>query len=485
MLFNSFEFLLFFPIVTLLYFILPYKYRWLLLLIASCVFYTAFIPVYILILFFTIIIDYVAGIKIESAVGKQKKWFLILSIIANVGVLAVFKYYNFFIENTNALLESLHITTHPLPYLGIILPIGLSFHTFQAMSYTIEVYRGHQKAERHFGIYALYVMYYPQLVAGPIERPQNVIHQFKEHHDFDYARVTDGLKLMAWGMFKKVVVADRLAPYVNMMYAHPENYSGIVLLTGMIFFSVQIYCDFSGYSDIAIGSSKVMGINLMENFRQPYFSRSISEFWKRWHISLSTWFRDYVYIPLGGNRVSSFKIYRNILIVFLLSGFWHGANWTFIIWGGLHGIFLIAFDTSKNIRAKVKNTLGIKDDSTINNIISVVFTFSLVTVAWVFFRGNSVEQAMHILRNSFDLSATPSMVKAQFEQLGFTGTTALLTVAVVVFLFVIDRIQTKKDILMYVTGKSWPMRWAIYYIIIFSIILLGVWGNQQFIYFQF
>ena len=291
MLFNSLEFLLFFPIVTILYFVLPYRFRWVLLLTASCYFYMVFKPIYILILGFTIVIDYFAGIYIEQSEGKKRKLYLTLSLIANIGVLAIFKYFNFLNLNFTWLLEGLDLK-NPIPFLQILLPIGLSFHTFQAMSYTIEVYRGNQKAEHHFGIYALYVMFYPQLVAGPIERPQNVIHQFYERHDFDYQRVTDGLKLMAWGMFKKVVIADRLSVMVEMVYKYPYNYHGIPLIVSTIFFSIQIFCDFSGYSDIALGSAQVMGFKLMKNFDRPYFSKTISEFWRRWHISLSSWFRD-------------------------------------------------------------------------------------------------------------------------------------------------------------------------------------------------
>jgi D-alanyl-lipoteichoic acid acyltransferase DltB (MBOAT superfamily) len=315
MLFNSIEFLVFFPIVTIGYFLLPHKFRWLWLLVASCYFYMAFVPIYMVILGFTIIVDYYAGIFIEQSEGSRRKWFLVMSLIANIGVLAVFKYYNFINENITWLFKGFALQ-NPIPYLEILLPIGLSFHTFQAMSYTIEVYRGNQKAERHFGIYSLYVMFYPQLVAGPIERPQNVLHQFHEEHYFDYKNVTNGLKLMAWGMFKKVVIADRLAAMVGQVYDHPQGYTGLPLIIATCLFSIQIFCDFSGYSDIALGSAQVMGFELMKNFDRPYFSKTISEFWRRWHISLSTWFRDYLYISLGGNRVSKWRREVNLFIVF-------------------------------------------------------------------------------------------------------------------------------------------------------------------------
>jgi D-alanyl-lipoteichoic acid acyltransferase DltB (MBOAT superfamily) len=271
-----------------------------------------FIPIYILILAVTIIIDYFAGIFIENNQGRKRKLYLIISLFANILVLAIFKYYNFFIENIEVLLTALGSKT-TLSYLSILLPVGLSFHTFQAMSYTIEVYRGNQKAEKHFGIYALYVMFFPQLVAGPIERPQNVLHQFHEKKYLLYNNFTNGLKLIIWGFFMKVAVADRLAIYVNATYNNVDKHSGLTLLLATVFFSFQIYCDFAGYSSIAIGSAKIMGFDLMTNFNRPYFAKSISEFWKRWHISLSTWFRDYLYLPLGGNKVTKKRWYFNLL----------------------------------------------------------------------------------------------------------------------------------------------------------------------------
>ncbi len=340
--FNSFSFIIFFPVVTTVYFLSLHKYRWLILLIASCVFYMAFIPYFIFVLFTTILIDYYAGIKIEETEGTKRKLYLIFSIISTCLVLIVFKYFNFFGSNINYIASLFH-WNYGVSLLKVILPIGLSFHTFQSLSYVIEVYRKKQKAERHFGIYSLYVMFFPQLVAGPIERPQNLLHQFYEKHKFEYERIVFGLQRMLWGFFKKIVIADNLAIYVNQVYGSPHNFSGSTLLVATFFFSIQIYCDFSGYSEIAIGSAQVMGFKLIENFKNPYFSKSIPEFWSRWHISLSTWFRDYIYIPMGGNRVSTIKWNRNILITFLLSGLWHGANWTFVVWGFLHGSFTVLY----------------------------------------------------------------------------------------------------------------------------------------------
>lgn len=365
-------------------------------MVSSCYFYMTFVPVYILILAFTIVVDYFAGIFIEKNTGKKRKLFLIASLIANIGVLAIFKYYNFINQNLSLLLNGLHLH-NSLPYLTVLLPIGLSFHTFQAMSYTIEVYRGNEKAERNFGIYSLYVMFYPQLVAGPIERPQNLLHQFRTEHKFDYQRVADGLKLMAWGLFKKVVIADKLAIIVNNVYDDPCHYHGLSFVIASIFFAFQIFCDFSGYTDIAIGAAQVMGFKLMKNFNKPYHSKSISEFWSRWHISLSTWFNDYLYIPLGGSRVKVPRWYFNLFIVFVISGLWHGANWAYIAWGPyLNGFYLVFALITGNVRQKMSSFLGIDKFPEINNTIQLFTTFALITLAWVFFRAHTIRDAAYI-----------------------------------------------------------------------------------------
>ncbi len=487
MLFNSLHFALFFPLVTLLYFYLPQNKRWALLLFASCYFYMVFIPIYILILFFTIIIDYFAGILIENASGRKRKLYLSWSIIANVGVLAIFKYFDFFVTNINAVGEALHLH-YPIHLLGIILPVGLSFHTFQAMSYTIEVYRGNQKAERHFGIYSLYVMYYPQLVAGPIERPQNIIHQFKEKHNFNYKRVKSGLMLMAWGLIKKIVIADRLSIFVDRAYSNLDGYENVGLIIAAIFFSFQIYCDFSGYSDIAIGASRVMGIELMTNFRQPYFSQSISEFWKRWHISLSTWFRDYLYIPLGGNRVKTLgRAYLNIFLVFLISGFWHGAQWTFIVWGALHGLYLLSAlirDRIFGMRKKNKNR--------VRNILNVIFTFLLVTLAWVFFRAPNFETAQLIFSKMFEgwgsLISNVLSGNIPYDNLSLgLGKAPLFTaVGVIIFLLAFDKLHSKINMNKWISKQALPLRYSVYIGAVFAIYFLGSFKtDSSFIYFQF
>jgi alginate O-acetyltransferase complex protein AlgI len=480
MLFNSFQFLIFFLIVTPIYFLLPHKFRWAHLLFASCVFYSVFIPTYIFILFFTIIIDYFAGILIENATYARKKKFLILSILANVLVLAIFKYYNFFIGNCNSILEPLHI--EPLPYLSILLPIGLSFHTFQAMSYTIEVYRGNQRAERHFGIYALYVMFYPQLVAGPIERPQNMLHQFHEEKYFNFNNLYSGLRIILWGLFKKVVIADRLSIVADHVYNQPYDFNGFAILLATICFSFQIYCDFSGYSDMAIGLARIMGFDLMINFRQPYFSKSISEFWSRWHISLSTWFKDYLYIPMGGNRVNDNRYYFNLMVVFLISGFWHGANWTFIIWGILHGLYLVLGSISKKY-AQGKYKLP--------SVFSILFTFLLVMMAWVFFRADSVENALYLISKILSINDLDSYFKLSDGIANISGSTFLgLPLYKLFFTFGLIGVLLLADWLM-INYKNkfllapWYLQNSIYFSIILAILIFGVFDTKQFIYFQF
>lgn len=476
MLFNSFQFLFFFLFVTTLYFALPYRNRWLLLLISSCYFYMAFVPVYILILAFTILIDYFAGIYIEKTEGRRRKLYLIFSLVANIGVLAFFKYYNFLDRNLSFLLHGLGLT-NPFPYLSILLPIGLSFHTFQAMSYTIEVYRGHQKAERHFGIYSLYVMFYPQLVAGPIERPQNLLHQFREKYDFDYDRIVEGLKLMLWGFVKKLVIADRLAIYVNAVYNNPEQHNGMTLLVATIFFAIQIYCDFSGYSDIAIGAAKVMGFKLMTNFNRPYFARTISEFWKRWHISLSTWFKDYLYISLGGNRVSIPRWYFNLLLVFIISGLWHGANWTYIIWGALNGFYLVFAIITYDFRKKVTAFLRIDRLPKLNQLLQIIATFILVCFAWIFFRANSVTDAFSVIKKIAIFKGPvfiedPSMIIYPVS-------------AIFLLLFVELKQEYYKGDFSFLRNENWVLRNLSYTALIIIILLFGVFDGGQFIYFQF
>lgn len=479
MLFNSLQFLYFFVVVTTLYYLIDYRYRWMLLLAASCYFYMAFIPIYIFILGFTIVIDYFAGIFIESAQGRRRKAFLICSIVANIGVLAVFKYYNFLNDNFNFLLHGFALKS-PLPYLKILLPIGLSFHTFQAMSYTIEVYRGNYKAERHFGIYSLYVMFYPQLVAGPIERPQNLIPQLKQNHSFDYDNVTSGLRLMAWGFFKKVVIADRLGIVGDKVYLNPHHFNGISLVIATTFSSYQLYCDFSGYTDIARGTARIMGIELMHNFDAPFQAKSVSEFWTKWHISLTTWFRDYLYKPmLRKHRGIPWHLF-NVFIIFLLVGLWHGANWTFIAWGVVNGIYLI---TSTLIRKPWKaflNSIGIRNYL----ILSIIGTFALMDFSMIFFKADNLSNAFYIAGHIF--TSIPDLFHFHHLQyMGMKNGELVFSVVLIAFLELMQYLNKRQYIYNQFLKQPVYIRWAFYYIGLFILGVYGIYQHREFIYFQF
>ncbi|MGL4630682.1 MAG: MBOAT family O-acyltransferase [Leadbetterella sp.] len=475
MLFNSFEFVLFFPVVSILYFLLPHRYRTFLLLAASFYFYAFFKWEYTAILVFTIVVDYFAGIWISQNQGKKRKWALGLSLLANIGVLAIFKYYTFALDTINFINQKLGSTTNYTPIWQILLPVGLSFHTFQAMSYTIEVYRGNQAPERNFWVYSLYVMFYPQLVAGPIERPQNVIWQFYEKHSFDYQMAKTGLRLMLWGIFKKVVIADNLSLFVDQVYGNVHGFSGLPFWVATVFYSMQIYCDFSGYSDIAIGSARFMGFDLMKNFNRPYIATSISDFWRRWHISLSTWFRDYVYIPLGGNRSGFIRKYFNLFFVFMLSGLWHGNTWNFVFWGALHGVYLIAGQITQPLQEKVfkKSVWG--------QIVQWCMTFGLVNFAWIFFRSRNWQDSKYIIKKLF---ATNSHSLAQiFDLIGYKE---LIVAAVGILILQIgEYTSTHRNVDQWLAKKPKAVEWGIYYVLLFIILGFGYFGEVQFIYFQF
>lgn len=447
----------------------------------------AFIPIYLLVLGVTITVDYFVGIVLERMSDNRRKLFLILSIVTNIGILFIFKYFNFFNSNIESVANFFH-WNYSYEGLKLILPIGLSFHTFQSLSYIIEVYKGNQKAEHNYGIFALYVMFYPQLVAGPIERPQHMLHQFHERHEFNFDNFLDGLKIMLWGMFKKVVIADRLAIFVNAVYNNPESHTGSSFVIATIFFAFQIYCDFSGYSDIARGAAKTMGFELMVNFDKPYLSKSVDEFWKRWHISLSSWFKDYVYIPLGGNRVSESRLYFNLLITFTLSGFWHGANWTYLFWGGLNGLYLIVALQTKRFKLKISKVFRMEKYSSVVDLISIASTFVLICFSWIFFRAKDIHDALYIIKSIFlsavNMNFIESLIKAANSISNFGTVNLLLSFILIVFLIGIEMIQSKIVVREYIDSLSY-FSWAVYYFAIISIIVLGIFSETQFIYFQF
>jgi len=477
MLFNSFEYLLFLPTVFLLYwFVFNKQIKWqnLLLLVVSYVFYGWWDWRFLSLIVFSSIIDFYCGIYINKSKSEQlKKRWLILSMLVNLGFLGVFKYFNFF---SKSLEEALHSVGYQIDTLtlNIILPVGISFYTFQTMSYTIDVYRNKLKPTKDPVAFFAFVSFFPQLVAGPIERATNLLPQFYKKRTFDYNQATDGLRQILWGLFKKIVIADNCAIIVNQIFDNYTDYNASTLIIGAIFFAFQIYGDFSGYSDIAIGTSRLFGFNLMQNFAFPYFSRDIAEFWRRWHISLSTWFRDYVYIPLGGSRGGISMKIRNTFIIFIVSGFWHGANWTFIIWGALNAIYFLPLlllnknRTNTNVVAENKTIIGFKE------LFQVILTFGLTTMAWIFFRAPNITYAIDYISKIFNKSAfhAPQVTLKPF--------------VFIIILIIIEWLQRdKKHALAFSDSKiSKPLRWVLYYTLIIIIFWFGA-EKQEFIYFQF
>jgi alginate O-acetyltransferase complex protein AlgI len=486
--FISLSFMLFFPIVTIGYFLLPHRFRWMWLLLASCIFYMAFIPAYILILFGLIVVDFVMAILIERSQGSERTYFLLVSIVAMVGTLVIFKYFNFLNSNIYALTHMLGI-----PYAGAVLslalPIGLSFHTFQSLSYVIEVYRGKQKAERHFGIYALYVMFYPQLVAGPIERPQQFLYQFYDKHQFEYNRVKTGLVRMGWGFFKKMAVADNLALIVNPAYAHPGDYAAPALLVASICFTLQLYFDFSAYCDIALGAAQVTGFTLMENFDRPFISTSIAEFWRRWHISLSSWFRDYFYYPLvlSQKRVTWAKIQLAVLFTFLVTGFWHGANWTYGIFGLLQGAYIVIGSMTQKIRGTITHTVGLTRVPKLHKALQITIVFLLFMTACIFFRAQTVYDAWYILTHIIGSGMVSLQPGYWLQSLQTTGAvyTLAISAALSIFIFMCEYWGRNGGLFVTLARQNVFVRWGFYYAILYLILVLYTGTSNQFIYFQF
>jgi D-alanyl-lipoteichoic acid acyltransferase DltB (MBOAT superfamily) len=483
-LFNSWQFAVFFPIVTLAYFLSPQAVRVGVLLVASCFFYMAFVPKYILILAFLILFDFGAGLMIERSDGRRRRACLVASLCANIGMLSVFKYFNFFNNNLADLAHFLG-WNYSISSLHIILPIGLSFHTFQSMSYTVEVYRKRTPAERSLLYFALYVMFYPQLVAGPIERPQNLLHQFREYHRFDWSRCKEGLRMMAVGLFKKIFIADRASILVNAVYDQPAHHSGWQLLVATYFFAFQIYCDFSGYSSIALGAAKVMGIDLMVNFNRPYLAATIADFWRRWHISLSTWFRDYLYIPLGGNRCGRPRMCFNLAVVFLISGFWHGANWTFIIWGGLHAVyFIIHVLSAPSLSRLTASARGF--GAKLLALAGILLTFNLVTLSWIFFRAANLSDALTVLQR---IVATPWPQAGIDWHPGLNSAQFALALLLIAAMLVFEIMENRRPVWKSIAVQPVWLRWSAYYA--FGLVFVVLWllnpqqAAQPFIYFQF
>lgn len=483
MLFNSLHFLIFFPIVTTIYFILPHKYRWVLLLAASYYFYMVWRPIYALLIVGSTLVDYYASIWMEHSESElNRKLYLFLSLFTNLGILFTFKYLGFFTEVING------FTQNNFDVIYLLLPMGISFYTFQTLSYTIDVYRREREAEHHLGYFALYVTFFPQLVAGPIERSSRLLPQLKKKYDFDYQRTVEGLKRMTWGFFKKVVIADNLAVAVNHVYGNVEEMSGLTLFIATGFFAYQIYCDFSGYSDIAIGSARILGIDLMENFKRPYFSTSIREFWSRWHISLSTWFRDYVYIPLGGSKKGPVRTYVNILLVFFISGLWHGASWMFIIWGGIHGLYSLYERVTERYRIRVWKVIRL-DGTRLQWFIQWSITMTVVMFSWIFFRASNLSNALSVVETISDSLVDLSIFMNIRTNIGQTGIGLFRLVVVFISIIILEYNNLLSEIFNHtyfsVFRSRRVLRYLSYYLIVFWILLFGIYGQSEFIYFQF
>ena len=489
MVFNSFEFLLFYPIVLLLYFTLPKKYRWTMLLAASAFFYLYWSVKLIFLILFTIVISYTAAILIEKYKDNLalKRTCLVVTLVACFGVLFFFKYFNFLADSVVSVANLFGAGWEDFS-LNLILPVGISFYTFQTLSFVIDVYRGKVPAERHFGYYALYVTFFPQLVAGPIERPENLIPQLHADHTFSWDNAIPGLRKMFIGFFKKVVVADLIATYVNAVYNAPDTARGLSVMVATMLFAVQIYCDFSGYTDIAIGCSEIMGIKLMQNFDRPYISTSIREFWKRWHISLSSWFQDYLYFPLGGSRCSRPRHLFNLAVVFLVSGLWHGAAWTFVIWGALHAFYQIVGILLKGPKANLYAKLGIDENAEWVKRMRQVITFILVDFAWMFFRANNFSDLAVLMKKLFtDWEWSYAYIADSFAAMDMS---VLAVGIVLVAIYIMNRMDITNLTPEPIEGgrsvmASVKYTYLLWIIAVAWMLLLIGDGASSFIYFQF
>ncbi|WP_432713703.1 MBOAT family O-acyltransferase [Pedobacter sp.] len=479
MLFNSLNFAFFLPVVFFLYWFffkrsLPLQN--LLLLVASYFFYACWDWRFLFLLVFSILLDFTTGIKIAQATrpGVRKFW-LWLSISINLGLLGVFKYFNFFSTSFAEGLSDIGLQVNPMT-LNVILPIGISFYTFHGLSYIIDVYKNRIEPERNFVVYSVFVSFFPLLVAGPIERATHLLPQIKKKRKFSYTQAVDGLRQILWGLFKKVVIADNCAYFANMIFNNSGDYSGSTLVLGALFFTFQIYGDFSGYSDIALGTAKLFGIELLKNFNYPYFSRDIAEFWRRWHISLSSWFKDYVYIPLGGSKGGNWMKIRNTFIIFILSGFWHGANWTFIVWGFLNALFIIPSILLKTNRSNIDIVAKGKLLPSLRDLFQIILTFSLTVLAWIFFRAKDLHHAFQYIGGIF----SPSLLTT--PELNRAGVIILLLVFI---FFIIEWLGREGHFAInHITIFPRPVSWAIYFALI--LLLFSFQGEEQaFIYFQF
>jgi len=489
MLFNSIEFAIFLPIVFILYWTVfnkNIKVRNIFLLVVSYIFYGWWDWRFLSLIIISSFVDYFVGINLQKNDNneKKRKVFLLISIFVNLGFLGFFKYFNFFIDNFYEAFTFFG-KQFSKPVLNVILPVGISFYTFQTMSYSIDVYRRKMKPTKDIFAFFAYVSFFPQLVAGPIERAKNLLPQFFEPKKFDYAQAADGMRQILWGFFKKIVIADNAAVYVNEIFSNYTHYHGLTLLWGAVLFAFQIYGDFSGYSDIAIGTAKLFNFTLMRNFAYPYFSRDIAEFWRRWHISLSSWFKDYVYIPLGGSRVGKWKAIRNTFVIFLVSGFWHGANWTFIVWGALNAAYFLPLQLAKKNRKNIDIVAKDKFLPSIKEFMQIGITFFLTVIAWVFFRSETIGKAFDYLKLLFSKNIFTYMsLKNTYEIRHVISQPVLVVMFGILILF--EWLQRRKQFgLDFSSNTPKFLRWSVYIIVCLLIIVYGNFARVEFIYFAF
>ncbi|MDG2148065.1 MAG: MBOAT family O-acyltransferase [Planctomycetota bacterium] len=482
MLFNSLDFVLFFPLVVCGFFLMPQRFRWALLLAASYYFYMCWKAEYVLLIIASTLIDYVAGLRMGAHKERagRRPW-LILSLTCNLGLLFAFKYWDFFNDSTRYIFQQFNLL-YEIPDFDLILPVGISFYTFQTLSYSIDVYRGEKDPERHLGIFALYVSFFPQLMAGPIERSATLLPQFRKVQQWDWMRIRDGLTQMLFGFFKKLVIADRLSLYVDEVYANSSEYHGLPMWVATYFFAIQVYCDFSGYSDIAIGGARVMGFKLMTNFRRPYLADSFKSFWERWHISLTTWFRDYVYFPMGGSRKGALRTRLNMLLLFTLCGLWHGARWNCVLWGTVNGVFLVMGQLTGGIQDRIAHLTGLARFPRIRKVWNVFMTFTLFVLSLMIWRSTTLPDMVFNLQQAFTAGNDPWLLTkpmAAYELAIALGSLALLLAYEICGEF------KDSELIKELNARTAWIRWPVYYALFYGIVILGIFELKEFVYFQF
>ncbi len=478
MLFNSLQFLIFFTAIVFIYYIIPHRFRWFILLSASYCFYACWNINHVICLAASTAVTYYVALRMHA--GQKKKMYLSLSIIMNLGMLFFFKYLNLFSGMINPFLKEFNIFQGS-PFFQLMVPIGIAFYTLKSIGYSIDVYRGTIEPEKHFGIFALYVSFFPQIISGPIDRAGLLVPQLHERKTFDPVLLKNGIMLMLWGYYKKLAVADRLAPVVNSVYDSPMHYNGPHFIIATVLFAIQLYCDFSGYTDIARGAALAMGIRLSDNFNRPYSSRSIIEFWRRWHISLSSWFRDYLYIPLGGNRVGRQRWYLNLFITFVIAGLWHGGQMTFIIWGSLHGAYVIISRMTEKIRKKISSTLHLDRNPSAHKYVQITITASLVCFAWIFFRARTMPEAVYIIK----MLPVGWESDINLQSMGLGWIESIIIIMSIMVLFMVHKFEKHENMEQMFESKPTVVKWLFYYFIIYGIILMGNLNQNTFIYFRF